>query len=113
VQQGALTGGDGLTQLQHVARRVGRAEYTPTTVTIVVAAEHAGRTQMMGMVVDGVSDVLDVSDDQIRPAPNLGKGIGTRFIRGMVSRDAHMVILLDVDRLLDPQELMALAELQE
>lgn len=92
---------------------VGTAEYTPTTVTIVVTAEQAGRTQMMGMVVDGVSDVLDVTDDQVRLAPNLGQGIGTRFIRGMVSRDDRMVILLDVDRLLDPQELIALAELQE
>jgi purine-binding chemotaxis protein CheW len=91
--------------------RVGEAEYSPTTVIIVVSAEQAGHTQMMGIVVDGVSDVLDVAEGQVRPAPNLGSRISTRFIRGVVSRDARMVILLDVDRLLDPQELTALADL--
>lgn len=90
---------------------VGRAEYTPTTVIIVATTQHEGREQVMGMVVDGVSDVLDASEDKIRPAPNLGSKISTRFIRGVVTRDSRMVILLDVDRLLDPEELSLLENL--
>ncbi len=90
---------------------VGEAEYTPTTVIIVATTEHEGRKQVMGMVVDGVSDVLEASDDKIRPAPNLGGNISTRFIRGVVSRDSRMVILLDVDKLLNPQELSLLEQL--
>ncbi len=90
---------------------VGKAEYTPTTVIIVTTAEQEGNRQVMGMVVDGVSDVLEVGEDKIRPAPNLGVNISTRFIRGVVTRDSRMVILLDVDRLLDPTELSLLENL--
>jgi purine-binding chemotaxis protein CheW len=89
-----------------------KASYTPTTVIIVVAVENtSGASQLMGIVVDGVSDVLDVGEDKLRRAPDLGSRISTRFIRGMVSRDNRMVILLDVGRLLDPDELTRLEAL--
>jgi purine-binding chemotaxis protein CheW len=80
-------------------------EYTPTTVTIVIAAEVNGSSHIIGMVVDSVSDVLDVSVKDIRNAPNLGAKINTRYILGMVNQDQRMVILLDTDKLLDPDEL--------
>ncbi len=84
---------------------VGVAEYLTTTVIIVVATAKDGRSQVMGVVVDGVSDVLDVDSSTLRPAPNLGTRISTRFIHGMVSQDSRMVVLLDMDKLLDPDEL--------
>ena len=90
---------------------VGEASYSPTTVIIVVSTEHAGQEQTMGMVVDGVSDVLDVDVDNLRPAPDLGTAISPRFIKGMVTRDTRMVVLLDVDKLLDTRELGMLREL--
>ncbi|MCG8427684.1 MAG: chemotaxis protein CheW [Chromatiales bacterium] len=80
-------------------------EYTPTTVTIVVAIELNGQSHVMGIVVDGVSDVLDVSEGDIRNAPNLGSQINTRYIQGMVNFDERMVILLDLNKLLNPEEL--------
>jgi len=80
-------------------------EYTPTTVTIVLAVESAGKALAMGIVVDGVSDVLDVEAADIRQAPNLGSKINTRYIMGMVTMEERMVILLDVDRLISPEEL--------
>lgn len=80
-------------------------EYTPTTVIIVLAVEHETERRIMGAVVDGVSDVLDVGGKEIRAAPNLGTNINTRYIKGMVTLDERMVILLDVDKLLNPQEL--------
>jgi len=91
---------------------VGEAGYTPTTVIIVVAAEVEGRRHVMGMVVDGVSDVLDVSADSLRNVPDLGTRISTRFIRGMVTRDSRMVVLLEVGKLLNPQELSLLEDLE-
>jgi purine-binding chemotaxis protein CheW len=90
---------------------VGEASYTPTTVIIVVSTRNDEREQIMGLVVDGVSDVLDVGDDTLRPAPDLGTAISTRFIRGMVTRDSRMVVLLDVDKLLDTRELGMLQDL--
>ncbi len=90
---------------------VGEAVYAPTTVIIVVSTENEGREQTMGVVVDGVSDVLDVSDKTLMPAPNLGTAISTRFIRGMVTRDSRMVVLLDVDKLLDTRDMGMLQDL--
>lgn len=80
-------------------------EYTPTTVIIVLAVDYEGERRIMGAVVDGVSDVLDVGGKDIRAAPNLGTNINTRYIRGMVTLEERMVILLDVDKLLNPEEL--------
>ena len=89
---------------------LGTVEYTPTTVIIVLSVEQSGQMIDTGVVVDGVSDVLDVSTAQIRKAPNLGSRINTCYIDGMISRDQEMVILLNVDRLLDPEELGELAD---
>jgi purine-binding chemotaxis protein CheW len=80
-------------------------EYTPTTVTIVLSVMSGGKEYVVGAVVDGVSDVLDVSPEKIRSAPDMGSTIGARYIKGMVMIDERMVILLDVDKLLDPQEM--------
>ncbi len=79
--------------------------YTPTTVTIVLRVQAGERVQTVGIVVDNVSDVLDVATDSIRQSPDLGGRIDTRYIQGMVTLEGRMVVLLDTDRLLDPDEL--------
>ncbi|MBT3197387.1 MAG: chemotaxis protein CheW [Gammaproteobacteria bacterium] len=86
------------------------AEYIATTVTIVLSIQLRGRPYQMGIVVDGVSDVLDIQERDISAAPSLGKKIDTRYIMGMVSLDERVVLLLDVDNLLDPDELESLGD---
>ena len=81
------------------------AAYTATTVTIVLRVRVDDREQTVGIVVDNVSDVLDVAADAVRQSPDLGSHIDTRYIQGMVTVDGRMVVLLDTDRLLDPDEL--------
>ena len=66
---------------------------------------------MFGAVVDTVSDVLDVTPDEVRSPPMLGTHINTEYITGMVNKQERMVILLDVDRMFDPDELGAIAEM--
>lgn len=85
-----------------------KAEYTATTVTIILNTQVKGRSYVIGIVVDGVSDVLDMKGQDIKEAPSLGKKIDTRYLLGMVSRDKHVVLLLDADNLLDPDELLSL-----
>ena len=85
--------------------QLAECEYTPTTVTIVLSVESGGRQHVVGVVVDGVSDVLDVASDDARIAPEMGSSINVRYIKGMVTLDDRMVILLDVDKLLDPREM--------
>ncbi|HEC16549.1 MAG TPA: chemotaxis protein CheW [Sedimenticola sp.] len=80
-------------------------EYTPTTVTIVFSVESGGRQHVVGAVVDGVSDVLDVAPGDARISPEIGAGVSACYIKGMVTLDDRMVILLDVDKLLDPREM--------
>jgi len=80
-------------------------EYTPTTVIIVLSVEHEGQQRVVGMVVDGVSDVLDVSAGEVRNAPELGGKISHHYIKGMVTLAEKMAILLDVNKLLDLREM--------
>ncbi|MCP4289875.1 MAG: chemotaxis protein CheW [Gammaproteobacteria bacterium] len=80
-------------------------EYTATTVIIVLVVMTDDKQLMVGVVVDSVSDVLDIPAREIRSAPELGDGINTRYMNGMVTLDERMVILLDVDRMLSPEEL--------
>lgn len=80
-------------------------EYTPTTVTIVLSVERAGKHLVVGVVVDGVSDVLNVKCAEVRKAPDLGTHINTQYITGMFTQNERMVVLLDADRLFDPNEL--------
>jgi len=86
--------------------------YEPTTVIIVLSVlDSEGETQLVGAVVDAVSDVLDVSADEIKKAPSIASKIGDRYISGMVTRDNRMVILLDVDLLFKADELGMLGNL--
>ena len=78
-----------------------RAEYTAVTVIIVVAVMSAAGRRDFGVVVDGVSDVVDVNTEEVKAAPDLGsKGGGTDYIRGLVPVSDRMVVLLDIDRLI-------------
>jgi purine-binding chemotaxis protein CheW len=53
-----------------------------------------------GVVVDGVSDVVDVNTEEVKPAPDLGSRGTTDYIRGLVPVSDRMVVLLDIDRLI-------------
>jgi purine-binding chemotaxis protein CheW len=77
-----------------------REEYTATTVTVIVTV--AGRN--FGVVVDAVSDVVDVDAAAVRPVPDMGTAVDTEYLKGLTSVGERMVLLLDVDRLLQPQD---------
>lgn len=77
-----------------------RAEYTTVTVIIVVSVLAAAGRRDFGVVVDGVSDVVDVNVEEVKPAPELGARSATDYIRGLVPVADRMVVLLDIDRLI-------------
>ncbi len=72
------------------------AEYSSFTVIIVLKVT----TKVMGVIVDGVSDVLNIPRSDIQPAPDFGADMDTRFIRGMAKAGDKLVALLDMDRVL-------------
>lgn len=84
-------------------------EYTPVTVVIVLKVPAEKGSRIMGIVVDAVSDVYNLSAEEMKPAPNLGDSIDTGFIRGLVSVNDRMVILLELDKLLNLDDMPDLA----
>ncbi|QSA98690.1 chemotaxis protein CheW [Methylococcus sp. EFPC2] len=75
--------------------------------TVVIVLNLAGR--VIGMVVDGVSDVITLTPEQIRPAPELGTALDTQYINGLGTVDERMIILMDIERLMSAED-MALIE---
>lgn len=77
-----------------------RAEYTAITVIIVLSVVSGAGRRDFGVVVDGVSDVVDMNDADVRPAPDLGSRATNTYIRGLVPVADRMVVLLDIDQLI-------------
>src|SRR5476649_1506865 len=77
-----------------------REEYSGTTVTVIITV--AGR--LFGIVVDAVSDVLDVEQSNVLPVPDMGTAVDTEYLKGLTSIGERMVLLLDADKLLQPQD---------
>jgi purine-binding chemotaxis protein CheW len=84
---------------------LGRVEYDHQTVVIILNV--AGR--VVGMVVDGVSDVLTLTNDEIKPAPEFGSTLNTEFLTGLGTLEGRMLILMDIEKLMTSEE-MALME---
>lgn len=80
-------------------------EYGPITVVIVLKIECADRDRIMGIVVDGVSDVYDVPPEEMKAAPDFGNVVDTEFVRGLATVDEKMIIILDIDHLMSGNEM--------
>ena len=80
-------------------------EYGPMTVMIVLKVYSGDKSRIMGIVVDAVSDVYDISADQIRPAPDFGDVISMEYLKGLATVSDNMVIILDIDHLMNANDL--------
>jgi purine-binding chemotaxis protein CheW len=81
-----------------------------TCVVIVEAACGAEERQVMGLLVDAVNEVLDISTADIEPPPAFGARVRSDFIHGVGKVRGKFVLLLDVDRALSIDEIASLAE---
>jgi purine-binding chemotaxis protein CheW len=82
---------------------------TPTydALTVVIVLNIGGHT--IGMVVDSVSDVVTLTPDQIKAAPDLGASVTADYLQGLGTVGERMLILLDIDKLLSSEEMGLLA----
>ena len=87
-------------------------EYGPTTVVIVLRIESEGRDRIMGIVVDAVSDVYAVPNEELRESPDFGGNVNVDIVKGLATVDEKMVIMLNIDKLLNSDEL-AMMDLSE
>ncbi len=85
-------------------------EDTDRTCIIVVQVVRDGQTVTMGIIVDEVSEVLDIAEGQIEAPPALGTSVETQFILGMGKIGQKVVMLLDIDRVLTLTELSAVLQ---
>ena len=79
---------------------LGQSVYSELTVVVVLQAQIGDKTRVMGIVVDAVSDVVNVNKKHIQAAPSFGAKVSTEFINGLVEVEGRMVMLLDIDKLL-------------
>ncbi|MDO3382774.1 chemotaxis protein CheW [Gilvimarinus algae] len=80
---------------------VGKPVYNEFTIVIVLQI----RQRVVGIVVDSVSDVIRLTPDMIRPAPEFGVAFDSRYLKGLSNVEDHMVILVDIDELITSKEL--------
>lgn len=85
-------------------------ENTELSCIIVVDAQSDGQATQMGILVDTVSEVLDIPVDQIEPTPAFGSGVNTKFIRGMARVEDTVKILLSVEEVLSHIDTKAIAD---
>ncbi len=78
------------------------------TCIIVLHFQNGDRDVTMGVIVDSVSEVLNVSAEQLEPTPEFGASVSHEFILGLAKLDKNVVILLDADRILSTGEIAAL-----
>ena len=81
------------------------AEYNQFTVVIILNVAD----RVVGMVVDSVSDVIQLASEQVRPAPDFSSTFDTQYITGLGTIDQRMLILVDIERLMSGQD-MALVD---
>jgi purine-binding chemotaxis protein CheW len=85
-------------------------EYTQRTCIIVVQVAGEAGNMLMGIVVDGVSEVLNVTGSDVEDTPDFGHGVTTPYILGMAKVKGKVKILLEIDQVLTSQELQGLEQ---
>jgi len=83
-------------------RRFGLHEQDATDETRIMVVNVLGKT--IGIIVDAVSEVLRVSNNQIAPPPPTVAGLGREYLTGLVKLENRLLILLDIDKILGEEE---------
>jgi purine-binding chemotaxis protein CheW len=80
------------------------------TCIVIFDASTEGEKLELGLMVDAVSEVIDIRESQIEPAPQFGATIRRDFIRGMAKVDGDFIVILEPERALDIDEMAQLSE---
>jgi len=85
-----------------------QVEYTQRTCIIVVQVQKETSSMMMGIVVDSVAEVLNISGGDVEDTPNFGQGVSTPYLLGMAKIKGKVKLLLDIDEIMTSQEFQGL-----
>ncbi len=92
----------------HVRFQKPPTEIQRRTCIVIVETGTEGAMTVLGVMVDHVSEVLEIAPGDIEPAPSFGSGMRSEFIKGVGKVNGHFVILLDVEHVLSVDEMAAL-----
>jgi purine-binding chemotaxis protein CheW len=81
--------------------KLGSVTYDETTVVIIL---NIGK-RVIGMVVDGVSDVTTLKPEEVKPAPEFGSSLDTQYLLGLGTVEERMIILVDIERLMSSRDM--------
>ena len=93
--------------------RLEGAQYTARTCIIVLQVQGETGSLMVGVVVDGVNEVLTIQESEVEDAPVFGEDVAMPYILGMAKVKGRVKILLDIDQVLSRQELHGLEKLPD
>jgi len=95
-----------------LAVRFGRAATVVNrrTCVIIVEVHNDEQLQLLGVVVDGVTEVRDVDANEVEKQPGFGSGLRSDFVAGMLQRDDGFVVILDIATVLSNEELSTLVQ---
>lgn len=88
---------------------LGQVTYDELTVVIILNIAK----RVVGMVVDGVSDVLSLKPEQIKPAPEFGGTFDTQYLMGLGTVDNRMLILVDIEKLMASNDMELIEKISE
>jgi purine-binding chemotaxis protein CheW len=86
----------------------GTATVGKRTGIVIIEVAHESESHIIGIMVDAVSEVIEIARDQIEPPPSFGSSVRTDFIEGMGKINDQFVIILDVARSFSAEELATL-----
>jgi purine-binding chemotaxis protein CheW len=83
---------------------------TKDTSIIVMEVEGRDGSVVVGALADAVHEVVDIEEKSIEPAPRFGTRLAAEFIKGVGKRDESFIIILDIDRIFNAEEITVIAE---
>jgi len=83
--------------------KFGLADAKYDSFTVVIILRVSGR--VIGVVVDGVSDVVRLAPSDVKPAPGLGSIVDSGFLAGLATQGGRMILLLEIEKFLSSGEL--------
>lgn len=89
------------------------AEYTQRTCIVVVDVPGQAGRLLMGVIVDAVSEVLNVSASDVEDTPDFGEGVAIPYLLGIAKTKGKVKMLLDIEQVLTSSEIQKLARLAE
>ena len=80
-------------------------DYNELTVVVVLRVKGEERERIMGVVVDAVSEVYHIAENDLKDPPDLGYAINMDYMKGMATVDNKMISILDIDQLMSLKDL--------